>query len=262
MQTSTLRPGLLVSLKTSITGNISYRTRDIEAQHIAEDGAARARWETERTIADLAEHEEAVKVRGKCRSLITATCAASSFGLLCPDGATDRLDEAVAEAQRMAAGFNATARLSRIGVYVIAGRIAPDDLEAVRAINSEVRELLADMERGLQNLDVKTVREAANKARAIGTMLSPAAAERIQVAIETARSAARRIVKAAEIGAAEIDRAAIRKITESRTAFLDVDGEAAPITVPTATGRALDLTPEDAMPITAAPAQSRLFDID
>ena len=39
MQTNTLRPGLLVSLKTSIRGNVSYQYRDIEPEHLVENGA-------------------------------------------------------------------------------------------------------------------------------------------------------------------------------------------------------------------------------
>jgi len=33
---------------------------------------------------DPAEHETAIKARGKARSVITGVCNASNFGLLCP----------------------------------------------------------------------------------------------------------------------------------------------------------------------------------
>lgn len=62
---STLRPGLLVSLKTSCTGNVSYTRADIEAGHMTEEGKKRAKWETERTIEDPIEHEAAIKVQSK-----------------------------------------------------------------------------------------------------------------------------------------------------------------------------------------------------
>ena len=53
MLTSTLRPGLLVSPQDHrIAGNVSYRTLTLEGDHITEDGARRARWETERTVVD------------------------------------------------------------------------------------------------------------------------------------------------------------------------------------------------------------------
>jgi hypothetical protein len=48
-------------------------------------------------------------------------------------------------------------------------------------VAEDFRELLAEMETGLQNLDVKVVRDAANKARNIGAMLSPDAQARIQI---------------------------------------------------------------------------------
>lgn len=253
METTTLRPGLLVSLKTSVRGNVAYRRFDIEQEHRTDDGSALARWETEKVVTDPDELNKATQVRGKCRSLISAVCSASTFGLLCPEADGDKLQSAIDEAQQLAAVFNREAKLTRIGVYVIAGRVAADDVAAVRAINSEVRELLEDMESGLRNLDVAKVREAANKARGIGQMLSPDAAARIQMAIDAARSAARRIVKAGESAAVEIDHAAIRRITESRTAFLDLD-DAAEIAAPVDTGRAIDLSPEPESVETVRPA--------
>lgn len=237
MELSTLRPGVLVSLKTSVTGNVAYRRRDLET------GRTRAVWETERTIDDPAEFDEATKVRSKCRTLIVAACSTSSFGLLCPDAGADELEKAMQEAQRIAAEFNERARRTRIAIYIIAGRIAADDVEAVRAINSEVRELLADMESGLKKLNVKAVREAANKAKSIGRMLSPEAAARIQTAVDIAREQARKIVKAGEAAEKEIDKAVLKKIRQQRTAFLDLDG-AKDVAAPSAVGRAVDLAPE------------------
>jgi hypothetical protein len=260
MQTSTIRPGLLVSLKTSIRGNISYEHRDIEQEHLTDDGRKLAKWETERSISDPAEYDAAVKVRSKVRSVVSSVCANSAFGLLCPEKSIDDLDNAIAEARRLADGFNATAKLTRVWVYVIAGRIAPDDLEAVRAINSEVRDLLAVMADGVANLDVTAVRSAADRARDIGRMLSPDAQTRIQGAIDAARSAARRIVKVGEAAAQEIDQRTIRRITEARTAFLDLDEPAVEIAAPAAEARALDLEPTPE--IKSAPASPVMFELE
>lgn len=246
MQVSTLRPGLLVSLKTSVTGNVQYRTRDIEPDHLEGSGVRRAVWETLRTIEDPTEHEEAIKIRGQIRSMVIAHCAASTFGLLCPETKGEALDQSIREGREIANGFNARAKLTRISVHVIAGRIAADDVEAVRAINGEVRELLTSMEEGLQRLDAKAVRDAADKARALGSMLSPYAAEQVRKAIEVARSAARRIVKAGEEAAVEIDAATLRTIRASRTAFLDLDDSNASIGVEVSSvsaGRAVDFDP-------------------
>lgn len=258
MQTSTIRPGLLVSLKTSIAGNVSYRTNDIERDHVDAEGARKAKWETERTIADPVEYEEAGKIRSKARSLIGAVCAHSTFGLLCPEVDADALAAAVREAQELAADFNARAKLTRVQVFVIAGKIAADDVQAAKAINSEVRDLLDRMERGLQAMDVETIREAANKAKQLAAMISPDASVRLQLAIDSARSAARRIVKAGEVAAQEVDKRAIRAITESRTAFLDLDDVQA-VAAPTVTGRALDMDAGSMpAPVKAAPAAFEL----
>ena len=243
MQTTTLRPGLLVSLKTHIAGNVRYAKRTIEAEHIADDGAAREVWETERTVTDPEELELAKKARGKASSLIRSVCALSAFGLLCPADKEADLDKAIAEARAVADVFNSQARLSQVTVYVISGRVAADDVEAVRAINSEVRDLLDDMQRGVKNFDPDVIREAANKARQLASMLSPEAGSRVQEAIDAARKAARQIVKAGETAEIEVDQVALRKITEQRTAFLDLDDEAGEIAAPAADGRALDFEP-------------------
>lgn len=245
MQISTLRPGLLVSLKTSLAGNVAYQRRDIETDHIAEDGTARAKWETDRVIADPGEYDRAVKARGKARSLITAVCTPSNFGLLCPEGDRDRLTDAMAQAREIVAEFNREASLTQVAVFMIVGRVAADDVEAVRAINSEIRDLMTTMERGLMKLDVKVVREAADKAKELSAMLSPEASERAQRAITVARSAARKIVKAGEAAALEIDEATLNAIRTSRTAFLDMDDQAE-VQAPTVTGRAIDFEVETA----------------
>ncbi len=243
MQVSTLMPGLLVSLKTNIIGNVSYSRRQLEADHLTEEGQRRAKWETERTIDNPAERKKASEVRSAARAKISRVCSSSTFGLLCPEAKRIDLDEAIKEARTMVDEFNASATLTRVGVYVIAGRIAADDVEAVRAINSEVRDLLQEMEAGLGRLDVRAVRVACNKAKSIGRVLSPDAAARIKDAIDAARDVAKKIVKAGESAAVVIDTAAIRRIADSRTAFLDLD-EAAEVIAPKARARAVDLEPE------------------
>lgn len=242
-QASTLRPGLLVSMRTSVSGNVRYAKVVLDADREREDGARVARWETERTITDPKEHAEAIKVRGQARNLIIGVCAQSAFGYLCPEDKADKLADAVAKARELADGFNAKARLTRIEVFVIAGKIAPDDAEAVRALNNEMTDLMNSMERGLRTLNVKAVRDAATKARSVGQMLSPAAQQRVSMAIEAARSAARKIVQAGEAGAIEIDQVALNAIATSRTAFLDLD-EAVEVQAPVAEGYAVDFAPE------------------
>lgn len=231
IQASTLRPGLLVSFKTSVTGNAEYRRRDLE---VTGDGAV-ARWETERTIADPAEHEAAHKARGRARALIGRVCAKSAFGLLCPESAEEELNVAVEEARRIVSAFNKTAKRTRVQIFVIAGRVSPNDLEAVRAINSEIAELLDEMGRGVAETDVAAIRDAASRAKGIAEMLSAEARVQAEIAIDAARRVAREIVKAGDEGV-KVDKRAIRQITEARTAFLDLD-EAAPVARPKATAR-------------------------
>src|SRR5260221_1215097 len=168
LQASTLRPGLLVSLKTSIKGNVSYLKRDIEPAHLTEDGGNRAKWETERTIADINEYEAATKVRNSSFDLIRSACAVTAFGYLCPDNAVEKLNKLIGEARQATETFNAASRITKVHLYIMVGRVAPDDAEAVRAINSEVRDLLSTMEEGIRNLDVAAIRKAAVTAKNLG----------------------------------------------------------------------------------------------
>lgn len=244
IEAKTLVPGLLVSLKTTVSGNVTYAKRDLG--ETAEAGALVAKWETERTISDPAEHEAAIKIRAKARSLIVSVCAQSAFGLLCPERRADQLDLAMAEARRLVDAFNRDAKVTRVSVFMIAGRIAAEDAEAVRAINAEMSELMASMSAGLRSLDAGAVREACNKARAVSSMLAPEANARVKAAIEVARKAAREIVKAGEAGGIEIDLVAINTISNARTAFLDHDDTTETAAPEAAAGRAIDLDPNAA----------------
>jgi hypothetical protein len=253
----TLRPGLLVSLKSSVSGNAQYIPHDRQVR-IDSDGKEITEIETTRVIADPKEFKRAGEARSKARSIISSVCAKSNFGLLCPEKDRDALDKAIADARKVVEAFNATATLTNVNVYAIIGHIASDDVEAVRGISSEISDLLGRMEAGLKNLDVKAIRKAANEAKNVGQMLTPEAATRVQMAIDTARSAARKITKAGETAAAEIDLRAIRKVTEARTAFLDL-GEAAEVAAPRQTARALDLTPSE--PVKAGKAKARSIEL-
>jgi len=237
----TLRPGLLVSLKTSVSGNAKYIPND-RTVRIDEQGQEITEIETTRVIADPEEFKRAGEARGRARSIINSVCVGSNFGLLCPEGDKDKLDAALADARAVVDAFNATATVTHVSVYAMIGRVASDDVEAVRSINSEVSDLLGKMEQGLRNLDVKAIRQAANDAKEIGQMLSPDAAVRVQKAVEAVRSSARQIVKAGETAACEIDLNALRTVTNARTAFLDVDGAKA-VAAPKVEQRALDLAP-------------------
>jgi hypothetical protein len=248
---TTIRPGILVALRTSVTGNVKYAKRVIEAGRTTETGEHVAEWETIRTIADRDEHDRAVKVRSEARGFLTKVCIASAFGLLCPEADSPDLLDAIAKAKALCAEFNKTSTVTTVSFNALMGRVAQDDVEAVKAISAEVRDLLSDMKEGVERLDVDRIRKAALEATQIGQMLTPEAQGRLQVAIAAARQTAKDIVRAGETAAIEIDRSTIRKLTEARTTFLDLDGEReAP--APVVTGRGVDLTSDEPAPAPVA----------
>ena len=229
MRTSTLRPGLMVHVGTSLKGNTSYRTRDLGTE-TATDAEGRcveiSKWDTERTVLDKAEQERAVKARSLVRSKVQCVCIQSNaFGLSCLEKDEAKLYAAITEAEAIAADFNRTASVTELSVFIQVGRVAADDERAVANINREMRGLIETMAEGMKNLDKEAIRDAANRARALGGMLTDNARAEVQAAIDVARKAARQIVEAGEEGAGEVDRAAIRKVLEARTGFLDLDDE-------------------------------------
>ena len=242
---STLKPGLLVHVSTSIKGNVSYDKGEETVTN--EDGVEVSTWETERTIKDAAEQKLATEVKSKARNLVVSVCVATEHGLLCPTERRANLDAAFDNARALVVEFNANARTTRLKFNALAGYIAPDDLTAVRAINSEVRDLLADMTAGIENLDVERVRDAANRTKKIGNMLSPEMQARIDETIKAVREQAKKIVEAGDQAATVIDAEVVNKLAATRTAFLDLD-DAVEVAAPDDTsGRALDLAPHDAV---------------
>lgn len=226
MSTRILKPGILISCKSTLNGGIHYTRQDMESEP-SQNGESVTKWKTTRVIDDVSEHERAVKVRGKAVNLIRAQCAITSFGLLCPTDRESQLDDAVQQASNIAREFNREARYSHIAVFVLKGRIAEDDAEALRALSGEVRGLLDDMENGIRKLDVKAIREAANAAKSFGQMLEDKQAEQVKAAIKVARDAARAIVKRVEKSGEDAETVLrdlqLQPIETARFAFLDTE---------------------------------------
>lgn len=249
---STIRPGLLVGLKSTVVGGVSYKRTDLDAGE-TEDGKAVAKWETERVIEDEDEYKAASKCRSKALAAITKVCSSTPFGYLCPEDREGALDAAVASAQALVEAHNAAATHTKIGIYVLKGRVASNDAEAARAITQELAELVARMDAGIKSFDPKEIRAAANRARELSGMLSEEKVAKIDAAIEQARKAARTIVRRIEVEGEQRETVLLDiqrgQIESARIAFLDLsaaDGEQAPIpTSAPAPARQLDI--EDAL---------------
>lgn len=214
-----IRPGYLVSLKTSLIGNISYHKQVLEREHIVEDGSEQARWETKRVIGDRAEHDRGWKAQAEARAKVSRVCTNTAFGLLCPEERNGELQTAIAEAKQIAADFNSTARLSRINVYVIVGKIAPEQFDVVSAMAAEALELLSEMQGGITSRSAQTIRTAANELRRLSDMFSENGRDRLKEAIDAGREAARKIVKAPNGPAHEAEAAAAGTVRSVQQQF-------------------------------------------
>ena len=241
--TTLLKPGYLISLKTVIDGGVQYARKDLPSEETATDGADVARWETVRKIDDPDEHKRAVKARGAAASLIRSVCVHTAFGLLCPESRGAELDEAIRSAQAVVDTHNAAAHATLVRIYVLRGRIASSDEEAVRGIAAELRGELEAMQDGIRRVDVEAIREAAKRARQLGAILDEDQAKKVSAAVEAARLAAKLIVKQIETQGAEATRAAAigmaGPIESARFAFLELEESAqtpVPVAAPVARG--------------------------
>ena len=257
MKTSILKPGLLVSLKTSIKGGVKSNRVDTEPEHETDEGTRRAIWETKKEITDPADHDAAVIAQSAARAIVLKVCSRSDFGLLAPFVRSDELAAAIVAARAIADQHNANATTTNVQVFCIAARIASDDAEAARAISAEVRNMLDDMRDGIRVADVEKIRAAANAAKSMGQMLSPDVAGTVSAAIVEARAAARSIVarvsKAGERAADVIAQCSTSRIETARFAFLDMDENATAPTTEAPAARGIDLETAP-MEYTAAPA--------
>lgn len=249
---SVIRPGLLVQLRSTVKGGVRYERFDVTTGEKLADGAEVSEWTTKRTIEDRVEYDAARKAVGKARSLITKECLGSAFGLLCPETAEGALDAAMVTARKVVDEFNETAKLTRIGFYMMKGRVASNDAEAARAITTEIAELVTKMDAGIKTFNPDAIRDAANKARQLSGMLSEEKQGKVNAAIEQARKAARTIVKRIETEGE--DRATVLldiqrgQIESARIAFLDMSGDAEVDALPSVAGQRfadLDINEQD-----------------
>jgi hypothetical protein len=234
-------------MRTEVRGNVSYYKETLERPTLTEAGAERSEWNTTKIVADPDEQDQALKVRDKCRSLITSVCAKSEFGLRCQLEREDELIAKVAEARELADDFNATAILNHVTVNISIGRVVADDEETTRNIFTEIGKFMGEMENGLAELDADKVRRVASRARNVGQVLAGDVKVKVDEVITAARAAATEIVKAGEAVAQQIDRETINTLAQARTAFLDIDPDAVTaITVPVfnTVGRSLEIDPD------------------
>jgi hypothetical protein len=241
---TTLKPGLLVAMRTAIGGdNVRYLKEIIRPRTKAEgDSGYVEAWKTEKSVADSREYEAAKVARSKVCSLVTSVCSRTSFGHLCPQDRADALEEKIAEARALVEDFNRSAKVTNVAFNFVIGRVAADDQEAVAAVRAELGDLLIEMRAGISGVDIDGIRRAAKRARNVSQMLEPGMQERVGEAVAVARKAASKLAKAGEEAAATVDADSMAAIESVRMAVLDLDPTAIePVAAAVSDGRQLDL---------------------
>jgi hypothetical protein len=220
--TLSIRPGLLIALRSTVRGGVNYTRVDLES-----DKEDVVRWETARTITDPKEHALAQKARSNAVAQIRGICVPTSFGLLCPADREAELDAGFARAIEIRDGHNAEAKTTVVELHMLKGRIAATDEQAVGAINAELSVLINELQEGVTKLSPETIRAAATRARELSAMLSPEREKIVTEAVTAARLNAREIVRRIDKGGEEaavvlmdMRRGAIER---ARVTFLDLE---------------------------------------
>jgi len=195
--TQIMRPGILVALRTRVSGGVHYARTDLPVDPSEADDAVGsiARWETIRTMEDPEEYKRAREVGALASAAISRLCIRTSFGLLCPTSREEELDLAIAAARWNVDLWNTQTMHTTVTVNAIKGRIADNDEEAVRSLIAEATELVERMDQGLARADVQVIRDAASRARKLIGIMDNQAADSISAAVDAARQAAREIVR-------------------------------------------------------------------
>ncbi len=238
----TLKPGLLVSLKTTKRGGTEYAREDLASK---KEGAAKIdEWKTTKKVTDPKEDDRAAKLRSKLGGLVRKVCVPSAFGLICPVSKETELREAIAEAKVGAAKFNTEARTVQIGVFCLVGRIAETDQEATRAIRDELRDMIAEMQGFIEAGAVEKARDSASKLLKMGMVLDEKTQGKVKRAVEEVRQIAKDAIKKVTEGGVTTAEAVagikFKAVEEARFAFLDEGGEVVQSQAPATDARGLD----------------------
>jgi hypothetical protein len=255
VKSTVIRPGWLVSVNTKLSGGVEYRRIALDASgEPAQPGAEVTKWETIKTVIDPVEYERATKTRSKARSLITKVCHGSAFGDLCPEDQIGGLDAAAREADRLIAEFNATAKHSKISMFVLKGHVA-----------SDARELSAMLDDSQKTKIDGAIAQARKAAREITKRITKNGEDKATVLLDIQRGQ----IESARIAFLDMSEAlaapaeALPAIEAQRFADLDVtdddtSGEAEPVKAPSPT---LDLA-EGSEPVRmAAPSAGRFMEV-
>jgi hypothetical protein len=221
MEPRKIADGYLVALSTSIENGPQYGRADVTTDL---DGTAeRKSWRATKYVAHVAEYERAVDLRSKARTVVARHCAFIGFCFLCRDDRLPRLQTDMEDLQSKVAEFNSTATSAvRVTVNALIGRLARDDAATIAVVRAEVDGLLSAMKNGAETGDVEAMRSGAKKARNAVKMLTPAMEADFGETITKVQKAAKRLVKAADTAAAQVDADVLADLDGARMRFLDL----------------------------------------
>lgn len=256
----TLRPSILVVLRTTVTGGVTYDRTDLDTGEAPMPGVSRRRWVTDCTIMDPEEHERAGKVRSAARSLFTRICVDAPLGLMLPLTITEegedadiaraqaQVDVVEAEARALIATHNDIAKHTHITLESSTFTFSSPAQAArnERALRTEIARLMDLMEVGISKADPKVIQGAADRARELAQILGEEAKGVATAAIEQARKARsailKRIIKEGEDAQTVVMGISRGMIASARTAFLDFDDAPVTAEAPMGAQRSLDLS--------------------
>lgn len=190
----TIKPGYLVSVKTTLRGGVKYEREDIRNEH-KKDGSKEEEWRTVKTVTNEEEFKAAEKQRAKIAALVSSRCKLTPFGLICQEEDIEELYMAKELAELMVDEWNTSAKHTIMTLNVLPVCISTDDERVARDIAKQMRDLAKQMKDAVRAGDVEAIREAAKTAATMKEMFGEEEKARVSLAIKAARDAAKIITK-------------------------------------------------------------------
>lgn len=221
-----LRPGFLVCFSTRVENGVEHLKSQVR-EEVLPDGAVRKEWQAATIIHDPEEFKAVSVLRSRVRNIMKGVTTNTGFALMCPREDEQRLSAAITEMDALALGWNETSKVYKLRVSTVLAEIAENKADAIKAIKSEVVDLLARMEAATRAGSVRDIRAAANEAAqkvALLDLESEDGDDEIAQALAVARGVARKIVKRVEKGgedlAAVLEQQNLEPIAAARLRFI------------------------------------------
>lgn len=162
IEIKSIRPGILVAEKVTISGGIHY-DKELEESYFEDERQIR-KWRTTAIVDDVSERQKAQMVRSQIYSLTRKVCASTPIGLICSEERSGELAEALREARRKRNEFNSEAKTCYMRTHHALFEVNPDNKQAVEAIVDHVADIANRVDEAITSSEEEVIQKAPRSA--------------------------------------------------------------------------------------------------